>query len=60
MSPYPEGGICLRDCLRKIAQSMRISAGAAVSGWGQEGNVNVDILNRSEVCADTHCSTIIG
>ncbi|CAN9116231.1 unnamed protein product [Alternaria alternata] len=32
----------------KIAKSMRISAGAAVSGWGQEGNVNVDILNRSE------------
>ncbi|CAN9222534.1 unnamed protein product [Alternaria alternata] len=32
----------------KIAKSMRISAGAAVSGWGQEANVNVDILNRSE------------
>jgi hypothetical protein len=50
MSPYPGSATCLRDCLRKIAKSMRISAGAAVSGWGQEANVNVDILNRSEVC----------
>lgn len=29
---------------------MKISAGAAVSGWGQSGNVNVSILDRSEVC----------
>ncbi|KAJ4340574.1 hypothetical protein N0V95_007473 [Ascochyta clinopodiicola] len=33
----------------KLAKSMKISAGAAVSGWGQSGNVNVSILDRSEI-----------
>ncbi|KAG9194358.1 hypothetical protein G6011_04393 [Alternaria panax] len=37
----------------KIAKSMKISAGAAVSGWGQSGNVNVSILNRSEFESST-------
>ncbi|KAF1933692.1 uncharacterized protein M421DRAFT_88848 [Didymella exigua CBS 183.55] len=38
----------------KLAKSMKISAGAAVSGWGQSGNVNVSILDRSEVCMNVH------
>ena len=42
--------------VRKIAKSMKISAGAAVSGWGQSGNVNVSILDRSEVCMGTDWS----
>ncbi|KAL1798194.1 hypothetical protein ACET3X_002231 [Alternaria dauci] len=37
----------------KIAKSMKISAGAAVSGWGQSGNVNVSILDRSEFESST-------
>lgn len=34
---------------RKLAQSLEISAGAAISGYGQEGKVDSSYLNRSEV-----------
>lgn len=34
---------------RKLAQSLDITAGAAISGWGQDGRVDSKYLNRSEV-----------
>ncbi|RMZ74529.1 ase inhibitor propeptide [Pyrenophora seminiperda CCB06] len=38
----------LVESYESLAKSTRISAGAAVSGWGQSGSVNVSMLDRSE------------
>ncbi|KAF2135584.1 uncharacterized protein K452DRAFT_322970 [Aplosporella prunicola CBS 121167] len=38
---------------RKLAESLKVSAGAAVSGWGQSGKVDVSVLDQSEVESTT-------
>ncbi|KAJ5162792.1 uncharacterized protein N7500_004622 [Penicillium coprophilum] len=38
---------------KKLAQSLEITAGAAISGWGQEGKVDSSYLNRSEYESST-------
>lgn len=34
---------------RKLAKSLEITAGAAISGWDQSAKVDASYLNRSEV-----------
>jgi len=34
---------------RKLTKTLNISAGAAISGWGQSAQVDVGYLDRSEV-----------
>ncbi|KAF4537780.1 uncharacterized protein LTHEOB_11404 [Lasiodiplodia theobromae] len=41
------------DDYEKLAQSLKISAGATVSGWGQSGQVNASYLDRSEFESST-------
>ncbi|KAE8332435.1 hypothetical protein BDV39DRAFT_200057 [Aspergillus sergii] len=38
---------------KKLAQSLDITAGAAISGWGQKANVDASYLNRSEFESST-------
>jgi hypothetical protein len=34
---------------RKLVQSLELSAGAAISGWGQSSHVDAGYLDRTEV-----------
>lgn len=36
---------------RKLAKTLKISAGAAISGWGQNADLDSNYLTRSEVRA---------
>ncbi|RAL08229.1 uncharacterized protein BO97DRAFT_408450 [Aspergillus homomorphus CBS 101889] len=38
---------------KKLAQSLEISAGAAISGWGQSAKIDASYLNRAEFEAST-------